>query len=133
MQSLILSYLSRFVFWIFVLTALVFLYRGHNLPGGGFIAGLMMSLGFSLISLVSGPKVARKAMPVDLNVLMFFGFVFVVFSGMISLLQGQEYMVGLWDKSLGFLPLGTPVLFDLGVFFIVVAGCLKIVFVMEEY
>ncbi len=133
MNSVIITYLVRFIFWIFVLLSLTFLYRGHNLPGGGFIAGLMMTLGFALLNLVLGVAQAHKALPINLNLLMFFGFVFVVSSGMIPLLQGADFMTGMWDKSLSFFPLGTPVLFDLGVFCIVVSGCLKTIFVMEEH
>ena len=41
MNSLILSRMAGLIFWLLGLLSLYVLYRGHDMPGGGFVGGLM--------------------------------------------------------------------------------------------
>ena len=44
MNSVILQLAHRYIKLIFIVAAIIALYRGHNYPGGGFIGGLLASL-----------------------------------------------------------------------------------------
>ena len=52
-------------------------------------------------------------------------------SGLLAVVVGAPYMTGQWT-TLGTLKLGTPLLFDVGVFIVVVSFVLTIVFVLER-
>ena len=53
MSSLILTTVTRLVFFVVLLFSLYLLLRGHNSPGGGFIAGVMTALGILLQAIAS--------------------------------------------------------------------------------
>ena len=44
MNNFLLSKTGRLLFPFLLIMSLIVLYRGHNLPGGGFIGGLMAAL-----------------------------------------------------------------------------------------
>lgn len=45
---------TRIVFPLILLTAIALLLRGHNLPGGGFIAGVLTAAAFALLNVIYG-------------------------------------------------------------------------------
>lgn len=101
-----------------ILYSLYLLIRGHNQPGGGFAGGLVGGLGVLLLQVEASTHFA-------LNKTNFFkmiavGLICLVGSGMICFFSGQPFMTGVWIELLG-LKLGTPLLFDLGVFLIVIS------------
>jgi multicomponent Na+:H+ antiporter subunit A len=100
---------------LLVLASLVLLWRGHNLPGGGFIGGLVAATGFILLVLTFGNRLARGLLGVSPAVLIGIGLACAVGAGVIGLLAGEPFLKGLWSFPAG-LPLGTPLLFDIGVF-----------------
>jgi multisubunit Na+/H+ antiporter MnhB subunit len=53
MNSLILTTVTRLVFFVVLLFSVYLLLRGHNSPGGGFIAGVMTALGILLQAIAS--------------------------------------------------------------------------------
>ncbi len=108
---------------LLLLVSLVLLWRGHNLPGGGFIGGLVAAVGFILLVLTFGNRLARELMWVPPAFIVGVGLACAVGSGIIGLLLGYEYLKGLWILPLG-LPLGTPLLFDIGVFLTVFGSML---------
>ena len=46
--------MTRVVFPLILLTAIALLLQGHNLPGGGFIAGVLTAAAFALLAIVYG-------------------------------------------------------------------------------
>lgn len=48
------------LYWIVLFSSLVVLLRGHNEPGGGFIAGLLASSASILWAIAFSPKQAMK-------------------------------------------------------------------------
>lgn len=94
------------------LSAYLFL-RGHNAPGGGFIAGLVA--GLSLILQERTPRLGRPFR------LLFIGLGVSLLSGLLSLFQGLPFFTAIWGPELpGGIKLGTVLTFDLGVFILVV-------------
>jgi multicomponent Na+:H+ antiporter subunit B len=120
----------------FILSLLVF-YRGHNEPGGGFIGGLMAAAGFVFYAMAFDTAGAEKKLRVSPLMLIVAGLSFAFISTLPSLLAGNPFFTGEWISLsiplLGKLKLGTPLLFDLGVYLTVWGVIVTIIFnVMEE-
>jgi multicomponent Na+:H+ antiporter subunit B len=79
---------------------------------------------------------ARRALRVDPHKLVGAGLLLAAGSGMISLLQGLPFMTGQWIGAhlpgLGELKVGTPIVFDAGVYLVVLGGTLLIIFTLVE-
>ncbi len=113
--SVMLRHAIRPLAGLLVLVSLVLLWRGHNLPGGGFIGGLVASVGFILVVLTFGNHKARTLMWVRPTLLVGVGIGCAMLAGLIGLFAGHDFLKGLWISFMG-IPLGTPLLFDFGVF-----------------
>lgn len=119
-----------------ILSLLVF-YRGHNEPGGGFIGGLMAAAGFIFYAMAFDTNEAEKKLRVSPLILMVTGLSIAFISTLPSLFVGNPFFTGEWISlsipALGKLKLGTPLLFDLGVYLTVWGVMLTIIFnAMEE-
>ena len=130
MNSAILNITARYLGPVLVLLSLVVLYRGHNLPGGGFIGGLLAASGILLIVLAKDWHGMDKAWWPNPLLLLASGLAVTVFSGVIGLLAGQDFLTGVWLPAmelplLGKVKLGTPLLFDVGVYLVVLGFTLK--------
>ncbi len=136
MSSLILRIASRYLMPVLFLTSLVLLLMGHNYPGGGFIAGLLSAGAFALYLFAHDLPAARRVLRVKPLTLIGLG-LFVAFgSGSIALLAGLPFMTGQWTAVpiplLGELHLGTPLLFDFGVYLVVMGVTMNIIFSLSE-
>jgi len=134
-DSLILRVTIRYIFPLLLIFAAFILLRGHDEPGGGFIAGLVASAAYALYSIACGSDQARRALGIETRLLIGLGLLVAVTAGMLAFLNSRPFLTGLWID----LPLpppwnkvGTPLLFDLGVFLTVVGVTLTIVFALEE-
>ncbi len=94
------------------------LLRGHNEPGGGFIAGLIAVAATSALAIVLGVAHARRWLPLAPVPLAATGVALALASGLPAVLFGEPYLTHQW----GTLPLGedglkvsTVIAFDLGV------------------
>lgn len=136
MTSVILSTATRFIITLLLLLPVFLLLRGHNLPGGGFIAALMAATAVSLYAIAFDVDAARRALRADPRLFIGVGLVIALASGLVSLVQLGPFLTGLWAelKFPGFpeLFLGTPLLFDLGVFVTVFGAVLTVVFALME-
>lgn len=131
MSSLILSTVARFVVALMLLFSVFLLLRGHDAPGGGFLGGLVAAIGFILYVLAEGTRAARVALRVDPLGVAFVGLGVALLAGFAGVMSGAPFLTALWSK-LGDVKLGTPVLFDVGVYLVVVGGVLAMVFALEE-
>ncbi|MDT8446879.1 MAG: MnhB domain-containing protein [bacterium] len=120
---------------IFVVMALWLLLRGHNAPGGGFIAALVFITGYGLYLFAYGVEASRRILPFDPRSLIGVGLLTALFSAAWPVVWRQPFFQGMWWSwdlpGWGPLMLGTPVLFDLGVF-LVVSGALMIILTSFE-
>lgn len=137
MTSLILRTATRFLMSLLVLFSLFLLLRGHNAPGGGFSGGLVVAAAFALYAIAYGVVAARWALVVDPHLCIGAGLLLAASSGMLALLRGQPFMTGQWGHlhlpGLGELALGTPLVFDTGVYLVVLGVTMNIVLsLMEE-
>ena len=108
---------------LLALVSLVLLWRGHNLPGGGFIGGLVAASATVLLALAFGVARARAVLRVSPVVMLAAGLALAAGAGVMGLVQGEAFLTGNWIFP-GGLPLGTPLLFDVGVFLTVLGAVL---------
>ncbi|WP_283176169.1 MnhB domain-containing protein [Gemmobacter sp. 24YEA27] len=131
MRSPILATGARLLLPLFLGFALYILLRGHNAPGGGFIAGLIAALGFAIVIFADGPEAARRILRIDPRSLGGIGLVCALIAGLAAALSGGAPFQGIW-LDLPVLPLSTVLLFDIGVFLAVIGGVLALIFALED-
>jgi len=127
--SPILRTVARFAVPLTVWVSLVIFMQGHNLPGGGFIAGVMAGAAGAMYLLAFGTTRAARFPWWKLSIL---GLMISVATGTVPFLLGRPYMQhAIWHFDLpviGLYELPTATFFDLGVYLIVL-GTLMTIFV----
>ncbi|AEG91691.1 monovalent cation/H+ antiporter subunit A [Ramlibacter tataouinensis] len=108
------------------LVALYLLLRGHNLPGGGFAAGITMTVGLILQYMAGGTRWAEDRLPIRPLSWMMAGLLLAVGTGVGSWLFGYPFLTShvahFEVPLLGELHVPSAFFFDLGVFFLVVGA-----------
>lgn len=136
MTSLILRTTARYLMPLLLIFSVFLFLRGHNQPGGGFIAGLVAAAPFALYSIAFGAAEARHVLQVKPRHLIVAGLSASVISGVIGMAGGQPFLTGKWGylslPGMIKLEVGTPTLFDLGVYLGVIGISLSIIFALEE-
>lgn len=135
-SSLILNTAALVLFPLQILLSVFLLLRGHDEPGGGFIAGLVASGAFVLYLFAHGVDSARSVLRLSPWVLLGTGLLFALGSAAIGLLAGDTVFSAqrLW-LSLGSeteLKLSSVLLFDIGVYLTVLGAILTIIFGLAE-
>ena len=111
-RSPLLVWAAGPLYWLLIAAALWLLLRGHNEPGGGFIAGLVAVAASSLLALSQDITAARRWQPLAPLPLAMLGVGLAALAGLPGVLGGQPFLSHLWLES----GLSTVLLFDLGVF-----------------
>ena len=135
MTSSILQTATRLLMPLLLLFAVFLLLRGHNQPGGGFVGGLVVASSFVLYSIAFGVDAGRRALLVRPATLLGAGLLVALMSGLPAVITGRAFMTALWTElPLGptTVAIGTPLLFDVGVFLAVIGVVLTIVFTLAE-
>ena len=128
MNSLILQAATRVLMPLMLLFALFMLARGHNEPGGGFVAGLVVAAAYALQAFAFGVPAARKALLVDPEKLLGVGLLVALFTGLSAWTMGHPFLTAMWWAGLG-----SPLFFDIGVFLVVIGVVLTMTFTLAEY
>ncbi|TVR97781.1 MAG: Na+/H+ antiporter subunit B [Rhodospirillales bacterium] len=136
MHSLILSTATRFLTGLMLVFSVFLLLRGHNEPGGGFVGSLVASTAFALYAIALGAQAVRRALRVDPRTLVMVGLALAIIGGLLPLIEGAPLFTGVWtDIPLprgGYLHVGSPLIFDVGVYLVVVGAVLTVILTMEE-
>jgi multisubunit Na+/H+ antiporter MnhB subunit len=135
MTSSILQTAARLLMPLLLLFAVFLLLRGHNQPGGGFVGGLVVAASFVLYSIAFGVDAARRALLVRPSTLLGVGLLVALVSGLPGVAVGQPFMTAMWTTvgiGSAALDIGTPLVFDVGVFLAVIGVVLTIVFTLAE-
>ncbi|MEN4013815.1 MAG: Na+/H+ antiporter subunit B [Bellilinea sp.] len=134
MGSLILHLAARYLMPLLLLFSVFLLIRGHNEIGGGFVGGLVAAAGFILYAIANSVGAARRILRIQPQNLIAAGLLTALLSGVVGWLNGKPYMSGDWlDQPLPVVgKMGTPVLFDVGVYLVVIGVTLLIVFTLAE-
>jgi multicomponent Na+:H+ antiporter subunit B len=112
------------------------LLRGHHYPGGGFVGGLIAGSAFAVYSLAFDVASARKLLRVDPRDITAVGLATALFSALPAVFTGKAFMTGVWwnlhiGRSVA-LHIGTPMIFDIGVYLVVMGVLLTLVFSLGE-
>lgn len=136
MQSVILQTATRFLAALMIVYSIFMLLRGHDEPGGGFIGALVASTAFALYSLAYGPADVRKALRVDPRYLSMAGLGAALLSGLMALIDNANFLTGVWFpielEGGGYIPLSSVLLFDIGVYLVVLGAVLTLLLAVEE-
>lgn len=132
-QSLILSTATRYLVPLLLLFSIFLLLRGHNEPGGGFTGGLVAAVAFELYAIAEGGDKARRLLRVNPLQLIGMGLAIAVSSGILGLVVSGPFMTAVWTAELPVLgKIGTPLTFDIGVYFVVVGAVLMVMLTLAE-
>ena len=121
---------ARLLMPLLLLFSVFLLLRGHNEPGGGFVGGLIAAAAFALYGIAFGVQRARQALLVRPLTLLGAGLLIALLSGLPAVLRGRPFLAALWAS--GPVAVGTPGLFDVGVFMVVAGVVLMMIFSLAE-
>lgn len=133
-ESLILRSVARIMLPLLLMLSLFMLMRGHNLPGGGFIGGLLASSAIILQIVAFNPDYARRVLPVNYITLAAVGALFAGAWGLPALLIGEPFLKGFWleYEIPGIGKIGTPLLFDIGVYLTVIGVTTQVALMLAD-
>ncbi len=137
MNSLILNAATRLLVALMLLFSVYMLLRGHNEPGGGFIGGLIAAIGLALYAIAQGPAAARRALRVEPRAIAVTGLGIAILAGIWAALSGDAPFTGKWwfvgaEEGGKGLPLSNVLVFDIGVYLVVVGAVMTLVLTLEE-
>lgn len=131
MNEVILRVAARTLLPLLGLASVFILLGGHDAPGGGFAGGLVAACAFALHSLAYGVDEARRLLHVDPSLLMASGLLCAVISACVGPLAGKAFLAGVWFE-VGTVEVGTPLLFEAGVFLVVLGAALSMLWTLQE-
>lgn len=135
MNTLIFRTIAPFLAAMMLVFSVFVLLRGHNEPGGGFIGGLIAASAFAIQGIAQGVSAVRRALKLDPLAIAGIGLLLSALAGLLSLPLAVPFMTGLWvDLPLGLdrVPVSSVMLFDLGVYLVVMGSITAIALALEE-
>ena len=136
MNTLIFRTAAPFLTALMLLFSVFVLLRGHNEPGGGFIGGLIAASALAIYGIACGVTAVRRAIIFHPLAISGFGLLAATVAGFVSIFSGVPFMTGLWIYPHLFgveVPLSTVMLFDIGVYLVVVGAITSIALALEEW
>lgn len=130
--SLILGTAAQLLFPLQLMFSVFLLLRGHDAPGGGFIAGLVAAGGFALYLFAHGRRAMGAMLKVAPRDLIGLGLLVGVLSALPAWWRGEPLFTAQWWSLPGGLELSTPLLFDLGVYLVVLGTLLTAITALVE-
>jgi multicomponent K+:H+ antiporter subunit A len=123
-HPLILSQTTRLLLPLALMVSAYLFLRGHNAPGGGFIAGLVTSVALILQYMANGIAWSQEQWRPPFHAIIAAGVLIAVGTGLGSLLFGYPFLTSAFGHQhlpvIGEFELASAMLFDLGVFLTVV-------------
>lgn len=116
---------------VLMMISLALLWRGHNLPGGGFIGALVAASALVILALVDGVARVRRLLRVHPLRLTGVGLALATGAGIFGLLGERPFLSSAWISP-GGVAIGTPLLFDLGVYLTVLGAMAHMLFRLLE-
>jgi len=129
-HPVIMATFARLLLPLALLVSVFVFLRGHNLPGGGFIAGLITAIALIMQYLANGVDWMHARVPARTHPWIAAGLVMALLTGAGSWVFGRPFLTsafGHFDLPLvGELELASAMAFDLGVYLVVVGATLLI-------
>ncbi len=134
LQNTFLRTASNYLLPLLLMFSVFVLLRGHYLPGGGFVGGLIASIAFVLHSFAYNTRRTKNLFRRDPFFLIPIGLVLLFVSSVLPLVIGENFLTVLWfAQSLEVIgSVGTALVFDAGVYFVVIGVVLTILFTISE-
>jgi len=122
----IMQTLTRLLLPLMLMIAVYIFLRGHNLPGGGFIAGLIASVALIVQYLANGIAWTTERLKVDMHWVIGLGLLIATATGLVSMGIGYPFMTTTYTyltwPVVGEFEVASAIAFDLGVFLVVVGS-----------
>jgi multicomponent K+:H+ antiporter subunit A len=122
----IMQTLTRLLFPLMLMVAAFIFIRGHNLPGGGFIAGLIAAVALIVQYLANGISWTGERLKFDMHWLIGLGLLFATVTGLVSMGLGYPFLTTTFTyltwPVVGKFEVASAIAFDLGVFLVVVGA-----------
>ena len=134
MNTVIFRTIAPLIVAIMLVFSVYVCLRGHNEPGGGFIGGLIAASAIAILGMSGGADAARRALRIDPLSIAGFGVFIAGLSGLLSLFTGSPFMTSIWlylELGQTTVPLSTPMVFDIGVYFVVFGTIAAIALALE--
>jgi multicomponent Na+:H+ antiporter subunit B len=135
MNSLIFRTVAPLLVAVMLVFSVFVLLRGHNEPGGGFIGGLIAASALAIYGMAMGVDAARIALKVHPLVYAGFGVALAALAGVLSILFDVPFLTGLWtifEFDEVEVAISTPMVFDIGVYFVVFGTIAAIALALED-
>jgi multicomponent Na+:H+ antiporter subunit B len=135
-NDLILQTATKVVVFIIIMFSWHLFFSGHYTPGGGFIGGLLTSGAIVLLLLAFDLKTVVEFLPIDYIKMTATGLLFALLTGVGSFFYDVPFLTHTFSyvdlPILGTTSLATAVLFDLGVYLVVVGVTMTIIQTIGE-
>lgn len=135
-NDVIFQTVTKVVAFIIIAYSLHLFFSGHYTPGGGFIGGLMTAAAFVLLLLAFDVKTVEKTLNVDYIKMTATGLLIAVLTGLGSFFYNVPFLTQTFSyvdiPLLGKTALATAVLFDLGVYLVVIGVTMTIIQTIGE-
>lgn len=135
MSTVIFRTIAPYLTALMILFSIFVLLRGHNEPGGGFIGGLIAASALAIYGIAYGVEPVRRALRVYPMSISAVGLILAAVAGLPSFFAEVPFLTGLWASPTIFgveLELSTPLLFDIGVYLVVVGAIATAGLTLEE-
>jgi multicomponent K+:H+ antiporter subunit A len=134
---LMLQLASQWILPFAVLVSLHLFIRGHNLPGGGFIAGLVLALGFMLQAVAHGLGWMDQRTRFNYRLWIGWGLLISGGVGIASAFVGSPFLTSTYDypwlPGVGGVPMASAAVFDLGVYLVVTGATLLLLLTIARF
>ncbi|MEA3406377.1 MAG: monovalent cation/H+ antiporter subunit A [Pseudomonadota bacterium] len=125
-HPMILQTFTRLMMPLMILVAVYIFLRGHNLPGGGFIAGLIASVALIVMYLSNGIEWTQQRLRIDMHLVIGFGLLIATATGLVAMAMGYPFLTSAFSHIhwpvIGEFEIASAIAFDLGVFLVVVGS-----------
>lgn len=129
-HPVIMATLARLLLPLALLVAVFVFLRGHNLPGGGFIAGLVTAVALITQYLANGVAWTHARLPANFHPIIGWGLGLALATGLASLVFAHPFLTSSFGHVhlplVGEFELASAMAFDLGVYLVVVGVTLLI-------
>lgn len=134
MKNIILRTSTIYLIPLLLLFSVFLLLRGHYYPGGGFVGGLVAAIAFVLHGFAFKMQNTLRLMRFHPSRFIPIGLSLALLSAMLPMFAGKPILTVLWLSNpvpiLG--NVGTALLFDIGVYLVVIGVTLNILFTISE-
>jgi multicomponent Na+:H+ antiporter subunit B len=130
-SEVIIQTTTKVVFFIIFLFAIHIFFAGHYTPGGGFVGGLLTASAIVLLLLAFDIRTVQKALPFNYTVIIGIGLILALGTASASILFDVPFFTHAYDyfdlPLFGETSLHSAMLFDLGVYLVVVGATMNII------